>query len=71
MTNTTEVARHMITADWGIMIDRTPRGTYRVNTVARLGSLGLRANCFAHAATETEARELANKEWRVQTRTAA
>lgn len=70
MTNT-EVARHMITADWGIAIDRTPRGTYRVLTVARLGDLGLRQHPFATAKSEAEARELANKEWKSQTHRAA
>jgi hypothetical protein len=74
MTQTTtpaEIARHMISKDWGILITRVVKrdgsDLYKVNTVARISG-ELRSHPFAHAATEQEARDLANREWKVQTR---
>jgi hypothetical protein len=56
----------MVHRDWGILIDRTSTGQYRVLTVARIQG-ELRSHPFDVVTTEAKARARANREWLIQT----
>lgn len=68
---TTEIARHMISKDWGIAIDkvtmRSGKPGYRCSTVGLIIGVGLSSNPWAWFNTEEEARKEANNEWKIQT----